>query len=81
MARKWIVREGQRYVQFPGTGSRPTVWEVRSIQAGTAVMPHARLINVEDPLRKKTISCTTLANPTFYKLVAETPPEDRKAPV
>ena len=76
MARKWVVREGQRYVQWPGGTSRPAIWEVRSVQAGTAAMPHARLISVDDPQRRKTISCSTLANPTFYKLVAETPVQD-----
>ncbi|MFQ5774270.1 MAG: hypothetical protein ACE5GS_07125 [Kiloniellaceae bacterium] len=71
MPKSSFVREGQRYAQRPGTYCRPAVWEVGSVQFGAAAIPHARLINVEDPLKIKTISCPTLVNPAFYELIAD----------
>ncbi len=47
------------------------VSKVGSILSSTVPIPHARLINVQDPLQTKTISCTTLANQVYYQLVAE----------
>ncbi len=47
------------------------VWKVGSILSNTVPIPHARLINVQDPLRTKTISCTTLVDQVYYQLVAE----------
>ncbi len=47
------------------------VWKVGSILSSTVPIPHARLINVQDPLRTKTISCTTLVDQVYYQLVAE----------
>ena len=47
------------------------VWKVGSILSITVPIPHARLINVQDPLRTKTISCTTLVDRVYYQLVAE----------
>ncbi len=47
------------------------VWKVGSILSSTVPIPHARLINVQDPLRTKTISCTTLVDRVYYQLVSE----------
>ena len=71
MAQKFRVREGQRYAQRLSTQHRVAVWKVGSILSSTVAIPHARLINVQDPLQTKTISCTTLANQAYYELVAE----------
>ncbi|MEE8189693.1 MAG: hypothetical protein V3T80_10825 [Kiloniellales bacterium] len=36
-------------------------------------IPHARLVNVEDPLQTKTISCVTLISGSLFELVADSP--------
>ncbi len=66
------VKEGQRYTQRLSMQHRTAVWKVGSILSSTVAIPHALLINVQDPLQTKTISCTTLANRMYYQLVAET---------
>ena len=71
MAQTFRVREGQRYAQRLSTQHCVAVWKVGSILSSTVAIPHARLINVQDPLQTKTISCTTLANQAYYQLVAE----------
>ena len=71
MAKKWAVREGQRYVQRPSTQYRHVIWEVGTVKTGNAPLPHARLVKVGDPLRCKTISCNTLTDPSFYELLRE----------
>ncbi len=71
MAQKLRVREGQRYAQRLNMQHRTAVWKVGSILSSTVAIPHALLINVQDPLQTKTISCTTLANQMYYQLVAE----------
>ncbi len=71
MAQKLGVKEGQRYAQRLSMQHRTAVWKVGSILSSTAPIPHARLINVRDPLQTKTISCTTLVDRLYYELVAE----------
>ncbi len=71
MAQKLRVREGQRYAQRLSMQHRVAVWKVGSILSSTVPIPHARLINVQDPLQTKTISCTTLADRVYYQLVSE----------
>lgn len=65
------VKEGQRYTQRLSMQHRTAVWKVGSILSSTVAIPHALLINVQDPLQTKTISCATLANQMYYQLVAE----------
>jgi hypothetical protein len=65
------VREGQRYAQNFGSRIRPSVWKVGSIYAGPVPYPHACLVDVEDPLHVKTISCTTLTDKVHYELVKD----------
>ena len=67
------VCQGQRYAQRVSIYTRTAVWEVGSVQSDTVPVPHARLVNVEDPLRTKTISCLTLANPAFYEFLGDSP--------
>ncbi len=71
MAQKFRVTEGQRYAQRLSMQQRAMVWRVGSILSITVPIPHARSINVQDPLRTKTISCTTLVDRVYYQLVAE----------
>lgn len=72
MARRRMVKEGQSYAQQSGVTFRPSIWKVGTILADSLLIPHARLINVSDPLQIKTISCSTLANRSYYELIAET---------
>ena len=65
------VKEGHRYTQRLTMQHRTAVWKVGSILSSTVAIPHALLINVQDPLQTKTISCTTRANRMYYQLVAE----------
>ncbi len=71
MAQELLVREGQRYAQRLSMQHRTAVWKVGSILSSSVPIPHARLINVQDPLQTKTISCTTLVDQVYYQLVAE----------
>lgn len=69
MTRRIIVREGQCYAQSYGVRFRPSVWQVGSVKTDSATIPHAQLVNVEDPLQTKTISCVTLINRIYYELI------------
>jgi len=71
MAQRFNVQEGQRYVQRRGLHYQPSIWKVGAIKAGTTPIPHALLVNVDDPLQTKTISCPTLADRIYYELLAE----------
>ncbi len=71
MAQELRVREGQRYTQRLSMQHRTAVWKVGSILSSPVPIPHACLINVQDPLQTKTISCTTLAYQAYYQLIAE----------
>ncbi len=71
MIQRLGVKEGQRYAQRPSLPQRAKVWKVGSILVNVVAVPHARLINVQDPLQTKTISCTTLVDRVSYQLVSE----------
>ncbi len=71
MVQRLGVKEGQRYVQRLSMQHRTAVWKVGSILSSTLAIPHACLINVQDPLQTKTISCTTLVDRVYYQLVSE----------
>ena len=71
MAQRFNVREGQRYVQRLGLRYRPSIWQVGSIKASTVPIPHALLVNVDDPRQTKTISCPTLADRIYYELLGD----------
>ena len=72
MVQRFDVKEGQRYAQRLSVHQRASVWKVGAIMATDPSIPHARLINVADPLQTKTISCFALRDRTYYELVAET---------
>jgi len=67
------VKEGQRYAQRPGAHCPATVWQVGAVRQDAVPVPHARLVRLDDPLQTKTISCATLADPTFYELIGDIP--------
>jgi hypothetical protein len=72
MVQRFNVQEGQRYVQRSGPIYRPSIWKVGSIRSSSLPVPHALLVNVDDPLQTKTISCTTLADRIYYELIGDT---------
>ena len=72
MVQRFDVKEGQRYAQRLSVQKRFSIWKVGAILASAPSIPHARLINVADPLQTKTISCNTLGDRVYYELVAET---------
>ncbi len=72
MAQRFNVKEGQRYAQRLSFQKRASIWKVGAILATDPSIPHARLINVADPLQVKTISCFALGDRTYYELIAET---------
>lgn len=80
------VQEGQRYEKvFTFLGrknrfrvcSRPTVWHVQSVSTRFLAAPHAWLVNQDDPRDIRLVSCETLADDRYFKLVGE--PEKRQA--
>ncbi len=73
MAQRFGVKEGQRYAQRLNTQTRCPIWKVGSILSNAVAIPHARLVNVEDPLQTKTISCAILCDHIYYELVADSP--------
>ena len=72
MMQRFNVKEGQRYAQRLSVQQRVSVWKVGAILASDPSIPHARLINVADPLHTKTISCYTLRDRMYYELIVET---------
>jgi len=65
------VREGQYYAKVfdgPGCGM---LWEVKSVSARFLPLPHARLVNQEDPRDIRLISCDSITDGQFFKLISE----------
>ena len=71
MARKIGIQVGQRYVNVHSTRNSPPVWEVNSIHPGVNGIAHAGLMNLDDPLHKKTVSFSALLDKTHYRLVSD----------
>ena len=71
MAKKIGVQVGQQYVKVHSTQSPPPVWEVNSIHPGDLGIDHAGLMNLTDPLDKKTVSFSALLDNTHYRLVSD----------
>ena len=84
------VQEGQRYemvFNFLGQNNhfnirtRPPVWEVQSVSTrflSIPPIPHARLVNQEDPCDVRMVSCAAIADGRSFKLVGQ--PESRYVP-
>ena len=71
MAKKIGIQVGQRYVNVHSTRNSPPVWEVNSIHPGVNGIVHAGLMNLDDPLHKKTVSFSALLDKTHYRLVRD----------
>ncbi len=71
MAKKIDIQVGQRYVNVHSTRNSPPVWEVNSIHPGVNGIAHAGLMNLDDPLHKKTVSFSALLDKTHYRLVRD----------
>ena len=65
------VQVGQQYVKVDTTRNPPPVWEVNSIHPGDFGITHAGLMNLDDPLDKKTVSFSALLDKTHYRLVSD----------
>ncbi len=71
MAKQLGVQVGQQYVNVHSTRTPPPVWEVKSIHPGDFGIDHAGLMNLTDPLDKKTVSFSALLDRTHYRLVSD----------
>ncbi len=69
MAKQLGVQVGQQYVKVHSTRNPPPVWEVKSIHPGDLGIDHAGLMNLTDPLDKKTVSFSALHDRTHYRLI------------
>ncbi len=70
MAKQLGVQVGQQYVKVHSTRNPPPVWEVKSIHPGVIGIDHAGLMNLDDPLHKKTVCFSALLDKTHYRLVS-----------
>ncbi len=71
MAKQLGVQVGQQYVKVHSTRNPPPVWEVKSIHPGDIGIDHAGLMNLTDPVDKKTVSFSALLDRTHYRLVSD----------
>ena len=71
MAKIIGVQVGQRFVKLDSTRNPPPVWEVKSIHPGDIGIDHAGLMNLTDPLDKKTVSFSALLDKTHYRMVSD----------
>ncbi len=69
MRRRIQVQVGQRYFQDFVHGSHHQIWEVESIHSKGEWVPHARLVNVNNPSETKTLSCTALDGQHSFRLL------------
>ncbi len=70
MAKLIGVRVGQQYVKVDSPRNTPPVWEVNSILSGV-IADHAGLVNLDDPMYKKTVSFSALLDKSLYRLVSD----------
>ncbi len=72
------VQEGQYYAKvFDDPGCR-MLWKVKSVSARFLSLPHAQLVNQEDPRDIRMISCDAITDGQFFKLISE--PQRQHAP-
>lgn len=62
------VRMGQQYCCADGDS---TVWQVLAVSPDPSGIPHARLCNVERPYEFKTLTCSLLDDPRYYRLLSD----------
>ncbi len=71
MAKQIGVQVGQQYVKVHSTRNPPPVWEVNSIYSDVSSIAHAGLMNLEDPLDRKTVSFSALLDETHFRLLKD----------
>ena len=71
MLQKVRVKEGQRYEKTSDCPGYRSGWEVRSIVATYKSLPHARLVNLDDPQDIRTIACNTIADGQHFRLIEQ----------
>jgi hypothetical protein len=71
MRRQAQTQEGQCYAKVSGRPGFRSGWEVRSIVVPAESQPHAYLVNLEDPNDVRTISCLTIADSQYFKLIGQ----------
>ncbi len=71
MRRKSRVAEGQRYAKVYDRHGYRSGWEVRSIVVPVELLPHARLVNLDDPGDIRTVSCLTIADSRYFRLIGK----------
>ena len=62
------VQKGQ---QFCCTGGDSTVWQVLAVSPDPSGIPHARLCNAVRPYEFKTLTCSLLDDPRYYRLLSD----------
>ena len=79
-----FVRKGQRYETVfdafephdrLNICTRPPVWEVQSVSTrfrSIPPIPHARIVNAEDPCDIRLVSCAAIADERCFRLVEQT---------
>lgn len=71
MNSKFKVEVGQTYAQVVGPHYATPLWRVARLYGDGSSIPHAYLVRVNNQLQTKTVSCVTLANLRFFKLIPE----------
>lgn len=70
MERKYRIAEGQCFAKVNGRPSHRSGWQVRSIVFPVESLPHARLVNLDDPRDVRTVSCQTIADSQYFRPTA-----------
>lgn len=70
MRKKHQVRVGQVYQPIDAANGRS--WRV-AVTLTFFGIPHARVVNTEDEGVMKTLSCSVLTDPGFYRLIEDAP--------
>jgi hypothetical protein len=71
MKRQSQIQEGQRYAKVSGRPGFRSGWEVRSIVDQAESAPHAYLVNLDDSNDVRTISCQTIADSQYFRLIGQ----------
>ena len=71
MRRQAQIQEGQCYAKVSGRPGYRSGWEVRSIVVPAESLPHAYLVNLDDPSDVRTISCLTIADSQYFRLIGQ----------
>ena len=62
------VRKDQQFCCADGDS---TVWQVLAVSPDPSGIPHARLCNVKRPYEFRTLTCSLLDDPRYYRLYSD----------